>query len=355
MLWRFGAFIAIASFVLLNQIWQGPPLPSRGPASLSDRQGFSCERVLEYVCQERGEVHDPTGSVIDDAEGERQAVEIYAELREDNPEWDQRRLEDELVATIYTPARLRRVRAAFDWVVDAMIRYIERQPEESLRGKEKAWLIGRVRRLKLDVPPPSTVYADEPDLYTKNDVFYERLGNGTTRLRVGGAYLLTAKSWFNLVFTLAHETAHAIDPCEIRSARFPVPAYDRLSACFLQQGLIETRRTRSECGANDQLSETFADWVAVQLTSEALTSLATEFPGRELLHAVTNSVRDLCDDPDARHFSSEQHPRAEVRIERIFGHHPAIRDLLQCGPTPMPTPQYCGFESKIEHQPARQR
>lgn len=348
MLWRIGAFIAIASFVLLNQVWQGPPAPSRSLAFSSLKQGFSCERFFDFVCKDSGAVQDPTGTVINDADGERQAVEIYSEIREANPDWNETQLQAAMVEQIYTPARLRRVRSAFDWVLDAMVRFLERQPETSLRPKEKAWLISRIRRLKLNVPPPASVYADEPDLYTKSDVFYERFADGATRLRVGGAYLLTAKSWFNLVFTIAHEMAHSIDPCEIRSARFPLPAYDRLSACFLEQGLIEARRTRSECGANDQLSETFADWVAVQITAEALTALATEFPGPELLHAVTNSVRDLCDSKDdgVSLFSSAEHPKSEVRIERIFGHHPAIRELLQCT-APADDARYCGFESQI--------
>jgi hypothetical protein len=101
-------------------------------------------------------------------------------------------------------------------------------------------------------------------------VYYERFADGRMRLRVGGAYLLSAKSWFNLVFTLAHELGHAIDPCELRVARLPLPAYDRLGACLLADGLVASRETRAECGQDDQLSEAFSDWLAVQVTADVL-------------------------------------------------------------------------------------
>ena len=38
----------------------------------------------------------------------------------------------------------------------------------------------------------------------------------------------------------------------------------------MAEGLVARRESRTECGQRDQLSETFADWIAVQVTAEAL-------------------------------------------------------------------------------------
>ncbi len=173
------------------------------------------------------------------------------------------------------------------------------------------------------------------------------MGNGLIRLRVGGAYVLAARSWFNLIFTFAHEMGHAIDPCELRSMHLSIPAYDRIRGCFLRNGLIAARRTRAECARDDQLAETFADWVAVEITSQALAPFALEFGNEDVLSAVANSVRDLCDQtemgggvPDL-----EYHPSPQIRIEEIFGRHPAIRSLLGCASWDA-LPEYCSWETK---------
>ncbi len=261
-----------------------------------------------------------------------------------------------LVKEIFTPTRRARVESAYQWVKRTMEEFINRQPHETFSAQEKKQLKARLRKTKLELPPPVSVYADEPDLFTKNDVFYERLANGDMRMRVGGAYLLSAKSWFNLVFTLAHEFAHSIDPCELRAADLSIPAYDRIYACFLQNGLIAARKTRQECGENDQLSETFADWMAVQVVAEALSHFSTEFHGNQLANAATNSVRDLCEQGESpSELNLDLHPSPEIRIDRIFGHNPRIREVLGCGPvTPSARApasaglidssyEYCGF------------
>ena len=167
------------------------------------------------------------------------------------------------------------------------------------------------------------------------------------RLRVGGAYIFIAKSWFNLVFTLAHELAHSIDPCEMRSIRLSFPAYDRLTACFLQNGMIKTFKIRKECGQNDQLAETFADWIAVEVTAEALATFSTEFRGPQVINAARNSVRDLCDQDDDDELDMFLHPSPRIRIEKIFGSNSKIRNLLGCHPT-LFKPSECSFKGETE-------
>lgn len=312
-----------------------------------------CNQLYRNICGRRGVTRDPTGAVRPDVDGELQALRAYEEIIHKHPDWDSERVDEELVKLIYTPKRRARIESAYRWVQGAIERYLELRPDSVFTAAEKQQLKARIRGTELQLPPPVSVYADEPDLFTKNDVFYERTSDGKTRMRVGGAYILNAKSWFNLVFTMAHEFAHAIDPCELRSANLAMPAYGRLSSCFVSTGVIAAGPGRLECGENDQLSETFADWLAVQVVSEALTAFATEFHGQQLINAATNSVRDLCEQDDGPELDLGQHPSPETRIERIFGHHPKVRELLGCGPVgadapARAAPEYCGFD----HVPA---
>jgi hypothetical protein len=310
--------------------------------------------MYRVVCQKRGETHDPTGVVKPDVDGELQALREYEKIIHEHPDWSSEQVDQELVATIYTEKRRERLRSAYRWVQSALEIFINRQPEHVFTAGEKRKLLTRLRKTELQLPPPVSTYGDEPDLFTKNDVVYERTGDGRMRMRVGGAYILTAKSWFNLVFTMAHELGHAIDPCELRVARVSIPAYDRLSACFMAHGLVAQRNTRRECGDNDQLSETFADWIAVQVSSEALRNFSTEFHGVQLANAAMNAVRDLCEQDDEEPGAArdpadfEVHPTPEIRIDRIFARNPLIREVLGCGPVPADndpyTAEYCDFD-----------
>lgn len=310
----------------------------RSPAALEGSRDL-CSNWVQLVCEHAGNgAHrDPTGSVQQDFEGEEQALRMRASISRAHPTWSAQQVDDALVELIYTPKRKARLESAFVTVKNSMERLIQTQPRSVFTGREKKALIQRISALKLELPPPASLYENERQMFTKAEVFYERLTNGLTRLRVGGAYLLNSRSWFNLIFTLAHETAHAIDPCEIRSSNLSLPTYDRLTACFLRGGLIAARRTRAECAKDDQLAETFADWVAVQVTAEALHLFSTEFKGPALVAAVVNSVRDLCEQDGAAD-NLEYHPPPKVRIEGIFGANPRIRELLGCGPLPENAP-----------------
>jgi hypothetical protein len=301
-----------------------------------------CNDVYHLICQKKGDSHDPTGTVTPDLEGEKQALHLYREIitkYKEHPGTDEEKYEivaEELVQQIYNPTRRGRILAAYQWVLHSLELFFDRQPNTTFTAYEKQLIKSRLKRTKLEIPPPARIYADEPDLLTKNEVYYERLLNGKMRLRVGGAYVFVGRSWFNLIFTLAHELAHSIDPCEVRSVSLSFPAYDRLSACFLQNGIIATFSTRSECGQNDQLSEAFADWLAAHITAEALSAFSTEFHGAQLVGAVRNSVRDLCAQDDESELDVFFHPPPRVRIERLFGSNSKIRNLLGCSAVKQP-------------------
>jgi hypothetical protein len=111
----------------------------------------------------------------------------------------------------------------------------------------------------------------------------------------------------------------------------------------MQQKLVALHKDRFECGSNDELSETFADWVAVHVTSQTLKNYATEFQANALMNSMVNSVRDLCETGDTPPEADGYHPPASVRIDKIFGRNPEIRGILGCEPNTM---TYCSFDFK---------
>lgn len=295
-----------------------------------------CKHLYEIICKRRRQTADPTGDVRSDAHGEALAQAVFEAAARDLPGADADEVREEAVERIYTDQARTRVTVAHQWVLHTMSQLIQAQPATVFNPREKRLLLKRIRDTKLELPPPASLYDDEKELLKKAEVYYERMTSGRTRMRVGGGYLLSVQSWFNLVFTVAHELAHSIDPCELRVAQMAIPAFDRLHACFVHNHLVAARPTRAECGRDDQLSETFADWMAVQVSAEALRAFAAEFHGRNyILNAVSNSVRDLCtDEAGLRKPDEEFHPSPRVRIEKIFGSNPEIRQILGC---PAPT------------------
>ena len=343
-----GSFaLALGGVYLYHAFIAGPKNASQASRSTASQYlpGSICQNFYQSICKRKGLITDPTGTVHTDIADEKAVLALYQEIIHENPEWSSDQVDDELVGKIYTVERRQKFEETFGWVQDAIERLIESQPSAIFTTQEKSQLIHRVKKTQLELPPPANIYADEPDLLTKTDVFYERVMGGTRRLRVGGAFFYSPKSVFNLIFTIAHELAHSIDPCEARSARLSFPSYDRIKGCFLRDGVIATRKTRSECGKNDQLSEIFADWIAVQITVDAIAILGAQFTAEQKLNAAMNSVRDLCDEEDSSvELDFEFHPRPEVRINQIFGMNPAIRNIVGCQPV-VGAPPYCSFES----------
>jgi hypothetical protein len=343
----FNSLVTSPSVSLLSDNTRTPANTSLLPTSPArDAALDACQNIYRMVCHKTGEARDLTGNVRSDIEAEKLALGIYKAIIQKHHDWTVEQIDEELVNDIFNPRRRGRIESAFHWVRHALEGLIERQPNTVFTDREKRQLKTRLRKTILQLPPPATIYADEPDLLTKNEAYYERTIDGQMRLRVGGAYVFVAKSWYNLIFTLGHELAHSIDPCEIRTAHLSFPAYDRLVGCFLQNKLMKTSPNRVECGANDKLSETFADWAATQVISEALKDIAQEFlPGQEVINAARNSVRDLCEQEEAgdQELDLEFHPTPKMRIEKIFGRNPDIRQLIGCGLPPDRVP-YCSFE-----------
>lgn len=320
------------------------------PNQETDPDTDPCLNLFNLVCSSHGETRDPTGSVRPDAEGELQALRIYENQIRQNPDWTSEQVDQAMVREIYTQKRKDRVNQAYVWVKTALTSWIQHQPETVFDRREKNLLTTRVKKTELDLPTEASPYSEQPDLLTSMAIVYERLNDDSTRMRVGGAYLLTAKSWYNLVFSLAHEFAHSIDPCELQTVQISLPSYDRLKGCFLAQGIVYMPKTRLECAENDQLSEAFADWVAAQITSQSLEIYAKNYTPEQKSAAVINAVRDLCDpDESLAETDTEIYPKPETRITGIFGKNPRLKQFLKCSertPAQVPAGEYCTLNSE---------
>ncbi|MBI3544736.1 MAG: hypothetical protein HY075_15810 [Deltaproteobacteria bacterium] len=336
------------------------PLAALAPHELENRIRVSpCVDLHSYVCT-LVKADDPTGDVRRDSEGEVEVLRIYENIIRTNRRLSPEKIDELLVKKIYTPERTRRIRDLFVKAKEHILKFIDSQPFQALSEMDKDTLRKRIERVVLELPPPAAVYADEPDLYTRNDVFYERTVDGNVRIRMGGALLFTVRSQFNLAFTLTHELAHAIDPCELRSDKIDILSYRSLAECFGSPA----DTLASECSARGKLAEVFADWVATHVVAEILTESAKAFTPSQVRSAVYNTVRDLCreeddDQGDVDAGLASSHPNVAFRVNRIFAQHPQIRKLLGCrdmtGPALPGVPSYCFWPTGAAAQAVKDR
>lgn len=322
------------------------PLNALAPHEIESRLGVNaCVDLHTYVCS-LVRAEDPTGDVRRDAEGEVDVLRIYENIIRTNRRLTSRQVDEILVRKVYTKDRTKRIRKLFNESKEHLLRFIESQPFRALSQRDKEILRARIEKVSLELPPPAAVYADEPDLFTRNDVYYERTPDGIVRIRIGGALFFTVRSQFNLAFTLAHELAHAIDPCELRADGVDILSYRGLAECFGSPA----ESIALECSSSGKLSEIFADWVATHVVADVLADAAPAFTRSQIRSAVFSTVRDLCyDDSDVEAASAaglaSSHPNVAFRVNRVFAQHPVIRKLLSCkdttGPTLPGVPSYC--------------
>lgn len=323
-----------------SSINQSELTPEPEPKQPDLRQKY-CANSHQTACSGSWPSIDPSGKVYPDTTGEVRALRRLRNLIRENPSWTSEQIHEELARVIYTDSRRDRVQKGFRWVLNALQKLIQMQPDGLFSEPEKKAILGRLSLITLELPPPASVYQDAADLITKNTVYYERTPENVLRLRMGGAYLLNTTSWFNIVYTLSHELAHAIDPCELKLAGVLPRSYTKLVSCFVSAGWVSPQR--SECGPHEQVSEVFADWIAAEITGQAIAEFGKGYSTDDLARAAINSTRDLCEQSlavDSLNFNAHQQPT--VRIGSIMGNNPAVRNVLDCKPAARI--QYCRFE-----------
>lgn len=304
----------------------------------------NCEGSYNFICQGDLPKNDPTGHVGLGFHGEIKALRTLRNIVRSHPDWTSEKIEEELVSEIYTQERRQKTLEVFTLVRSTLHAFIEKLPSHTLSNDEKIHLRSRLDRVELQLPPPASMYADAADLFTKNEVYYQRTGDGNIRLRVGGAYLLNASSLYNAAFTFAHELAHSIDPCELEIANLKPAIYQPLIQCFVEAGWVEA--DRSVCGPKEQVSEAFSDWVATQVVADILKQQSSGYSRKQKLISAVNAVRDLCEQSsgiDRLVLSHHQSP--EIRINSIFSTHPQVASFLDC--RPLTQNNYCQFDTLL--------
>lgn len=300
------------------------PEPAIDPAILE-----YCGDPYQVTCSRRFPSYDPSGHVRPAMRGEVNALRHMQRIIRENPSWSSDRVQAELAQAIFTPQRRERTFQVYRWARNQIIDWIEEQTPHVFSSSEAEILKNRVESLSLELPPPLEVYSDALDLITKNAVYYERTPSGKLRIRVGGAYLLNSTSWYNIVYTLAHEIAHAIDPCELNHIRSIPESYHGLIECFIEVGWVEEERSR--CGPFEQTSEVFADWLASKILTRAMRQWSSEYSAEETVSAVINSTRDLCEQSlEESSLNLSYHQSPDVRIRSILGGSPELQTFLGC-------------------------
>ncbi|MBC7385078.1 MAG: hypothetical protein H7301_02815 [Cryobacterium sp.] len=316
---------------------------SNHPGS-AERVRRYCANPYEVTCENPTRTTtDPTGRVDLQISGEVRALRVLRKILTSHADWNSKQVEDQLVTEIYTEKRVKRIESAYRWVKAQLHTVIERQDASVFSVEEKQAILSRVDRVELNLPPPASNYADAADVFTKNSIYYERTETGQMRLRVGGAYLLNISSWYNLVFSLAHEFSHAIDPCEMAADAVVPTAYRELISCFVRTGWVDG--ARNTCGDNEQVSEVFADWMAAEVVSSSLGNSEKDYSGEQRVQAAVNSVRDLCEEAVSLDvLSTQNHQTPAIRIGKMFGRNPLVRKSMGCENTP--AGDYCAFSPR---------
>lgn len=300
-----------------------------------------CQDPYQSTCDQRWPSVDPSGQVRPDVSGEVRALRLMRKMVQKNPDWTADQVQENLAIMIYTDQRRERAFKVFEWAKSQILQWIA-EKSDVFNKIERQALIERIQSVTLNMPPPASEYAEAVDLITKNAVYYERTSTGELRLRVGGAYLMSTTSWYNMVFTFAHEIAHSIDPCEMKNFGLVPRSYQPLIQCFVERDWVE--EDRRNCGSLEQVSEVFADWVASEIFSRALSQWSVDYSPEEKIKAAINSTRDLCEQSiEGQSLNLSYHQDPQTRIGQILGLRPQIQTILGCPDLQAKSFQYCSL------------
>ena len=166
---------------------------------------------------------------------------------------------------------------------------------------------------------------------------------------------LYTKSLFSLVFTLSHELAHSIDPCNIDNGPadapfhyMTAPGHERFTveSQFPSLGLVKCLAQPKSYNVapamlmvatdgsggrawSGQACEAFADWLAVETMPATMEALFREMklsPSPEDYRVgYSNAMRWICSDAP-----STTHPSVERRINAGILVNPAVRKQMGC-------------------------
>lgn len=301
------------------------------PIQIPDNQTPAhCPLRFESICSKKFRP-DPTGRIVQDSAAELAALRLYRKILHSNPGLSMHEVDALYVEQAYSPKARKRLEDIFSWVQKTFLTLIESNLKQILPPSQIDLLTRRIQSVELQLPPPAEVYEDERDLFTRPVVLYKPSGT-RPRIRVGGAYPIHLLSFYNIVFTLGHELAHSIDPCELALVDAQ-PYFNRVSECFIQAKWLADD-SHKQCGVGSHLAEVYADFWATHLTAIALNQFGGEYSDNKKLAAMKNSIGDLCGLVDEQfELDFSNHPPPITRVGKIFIAHPTLPTFLSCATT----------------------
>jgi hypothetical protein len=278
-----------------------------------------CKRPYETVCS--------SGVHALKADARLKAYRLWEELKTAHPDSEDEELRDLFVERVFSTRKMEEISKAFEWVRDHLRDWVLDAPESTIPKKDKESLVYRINQIRIEDPTVEDSYVNDAYLLFSDEIQYVRYDNGFLKIRFGGAYILGEPGRSNLVFSLAHEMAHAIDPCELVRTGAHVSAFKPVESCFREKRWYNTS-LGDGCGERPHLAELFADWIGARILARSLKDVAPE----RRTEALQSAVADLC------YAVGKSHPAPEVRIGRILGESPEVRGELGCSG---PASDYC--------------
>lgn len=210
---------------------------------------------------------------------------------------------------------------------------------------------------------------------------------------------LNNSSEFQMAFIIAHELSHSIDPCTIEvgpsdfTFKYPKGANQSESeGAFPIKNIIQCLRTKESIGALtdaqtqakhsmtnnqyggytyqtspahgsaqamdfksfcglDQITESFSDWMAAEITPEYISSVHPKLSKDQLRLGYSNIWRGNCD-TDALPAMPSPHPEKEARTNRIILVQPKIREQMGCSKELNSNQVYCDTNKSHSSPPA---
>lgn len=173
-------------------------------------------------------------------------------------------------------------------------------------------------------------------------------GYSSNEICIQAGLPLQNTSLFNLAFALSHELTHALDPCAkefmigipkgVRSPWMPV------MQCLRSQKSMGAKASRGtlECDTGDQIGESFADWMGLEITVDYVRQNFKDMSKSELKNAWINMTRYSCET------RVDEHPAMTDRMNKLILAHPEIRKDFGCTITSKAA--YCSMD--LMRQPA---
>ena len=262
-----------------------------------------------------------------------------------------------LIDSVYSLGREKQIKEIFNNIrsdIQALVRAIVKDPKKRQRIIDEYeniklfWIKKPVDELYVKNSNGSLILSDtidpldtdkavvsiffDPDLshFKSNNAYYTPTSsNGVVKVDEQiainpGLLHLLEKSPIALIFPIAHEMAHKIDPKRGALNGHDLSAeYEELLTCYKNNSSIKLEKGQSQ--------EVIADYIA----SEILARQVQNLPKSESRERVMEAMSGLCIiEEDSRHYLSLKgpHPSLLLRFRGIFSANPSLRKVMDCPP-----------------------